>query len=96
MQRNDDHSGCQSYVNTNETNLDFLSRFAELDWESQCKVVEDVKSHVENNEQLCHHVSYENSVEPLIRFLRYAQFQHDVRAQKSGSQLLIAFVSNKS
>uniref|UniRef100_A0A2P2LBK4 RING-type E3 ubiquitin transferase n=1 Tax=Rhizophora mucronata TaxID=61149 RepID=A0A2P2LBK4_RHIMU len=95
MQRNNDYGGFPSCANTNKTCLDFLSRLAKLGWESKCKAVEDVKSHLEDNVHLFHHISYENFVEPLIRFLRDAKYQHDARAQRAGSQLLLAFVSRK-
>nr|BAB55653.1 bg55 [Bruguiera gymnorhiza] len=95
MQRNNGYSAFQSRANTNKTCLDFLSRLAKLGWESKCEMIEDVKSHLEDNVQPFHHISFENFVEPLIKFLRDAKYQHDVRAQRAGSKLLLAFVSKK-
>lgn len=92
MRKNDDSHGCQTYANMNQTDTEFLFGLAELHWESQCKVVEDVQSHLQYNDQICHSLSSENFVDPLVRFLRDALDQHDVRAQRAGSQLLLAFV----
>ncbi|KAJ9172774.1 hypothetical protein P3X46_015983 [Hevea brasiliensis] len=91
--KNDDGLRFQSYACINERDSDFFTRLSELNWGSQCKMVEDVKSHLQNNHQSCHSMSSENFVDPLIRFLKDACERHDARAQKAGSQLLLVFVS---
>ena len=92
MQTRDEHK-CQSSANINDSDLKFLFKLAELEWESQCEVVEDVKKKLNYNEEACHAMSSENFVEPLVRFLKDACDRNDIKAQKSGSQLLLAFVS---
>ncbi|KAG6766799.1 hypothetical protein POTOM_027973 [Populus tomentosa] len=93
IQNNDDSYRHHSYVNINQQDLKFLSGLAELPWESQCKMVEDVKSCLQCNDQLCHSLSSENFVEPLFRFLRDAHDQQDIGAQRFGYQLLLSFAS---
>ncbi|XP_059458192.1 U-box domain-containing protein 5-like isoform X1 [Corylus avellana] len=83
----------QSYENTREMDSEFLSKLAERQWESQCKVVEDIRKHLNNSEKACHHMSAANFVEPLVKFLKDAHGLRDVKAQKAGSQLLLAFLS---
>lgn len=89
---NDSHI-CQSYVNAHERDLEYLSKLGALPWDSQCKAVEDVKNHLKYGDQTCHSMSSENFVEPLINFLKVAHDMPDVDAQRSGCQLLLAFVS---
>ncbi|PNT26710.1 hypothetical protein POPTR_007G023700v4 [Populus trichocarpa] len=93
IQNNDDSYRHHSYVNINQQDLKSLSGLAELPWESQCKMVEDVKSCLQCNDQLCHSLSSENFVEPLFRFLRDAHDQQDIGAQRFGYQLLLSFAS---
>jgi hypothetical protein len=92
MQTKYEHK-CQSYGNIDEEDLEFLSKLAGLQWESQCEVVDNVKKHLDYSEEACQYTSYENFVEPLVRFLKDARDLHDVKAQKAGSQLLLAFVT---
>ena len=91
MQTKEDHK-LQSYENTREMDSEFLSKLAERQWESQCKVVEDIRKHITCSEKACHHMSSANFVEPLVKFLKDAHGLHDVKAQKAGSQLLLAFL----
>ncbi|KAL5821359.1 hypothetical protein ACOSQ3_023241 [Xanthoceras sorbifolium] len=88
VRTNDLHRN-QASANTIETDL---SRLSELDWECQCRVVEDAESHLKHDNQACHSLSSRNFVEPLIRFLRDALDLHDIRAQRIGSQLLLIFL----
>ncbi|XP_059456427.1 U-box domain-containing protein 5-like [Corylus avellana] len=92
MQTKHEHK-YQSYGNIHEEDLKFLSKLAELQWESQCEVVENVKKHLDYSEEAYQFTSYENFGEPLVRFLEDARDLHDVKAQKAGSQLLLAFVT---
>ncbi|KAF5451446.1 hypothetical protein F2P56_026554 [Juglans regia] len=92
VQKKDEHK-CQSYARIHETDLESLSRLAELEWESQCEAIEDIKEHLNNSEEACQFMSSDNFVEPLVRFLKDANGRHDLRAQKAGSQLLLAYVS---
>ena len=92
MQSKDEHK-YPSCAKINETDLKFLSELAELEWESQFEVVEDVKRHLNYTEENYYYLSYENFVEPLVRFLKDAFDRHDMKAQKTGYLLLFAFVS---
>jgi len=92
MQTKDEHK-FQSHENKREMDLEFLSKLAELQWESQCKFVEDVKKHLNCSEKACLHMSSANFVEPLVRFMKDAHDLRDAKAQKAGSQLLFAFLS---
>ncbi|XP_024932209.2 U-box domain-containing protein 5 isoform X2 [Ziziphus jujuba] len=88
-----DSDRCQSDANMCKLDLESLSKLGELSWESQCKVVEDVKNKLKYNDQACHSLSLENFVEPLIMFLKDAHDLEDVKPQRDGFQLLSTFVS---
>lgn len=90
VQTNDDYHRYQASTKKNEADLCGL---AELNWEHQCKVIEDAESRLIHNNQASCSLSSTDFVEPLIRFLRDAQNLHDVSAQRIGSRLLLAFVS---
>jgi hypothetical protein len=92
MQTKREHK-CQSYGTMHEEDLEFLSKLAGLQWESQCEIVENVKKYLDYSEEACQFTSYDNFIEPLVRFLEDAHGLRDVKAQKAGSQLLLAFVS---
>ncbi|KAH0971229.1 hypothetical protein GBA52_023385 [Prunus armeniaca] len=81
------------YAKTCETDSEFLSKLGELPWESQCKVVKDVESHLKCNPQASYSLSCKNFVEPLIKFLRDAHDLDDVKAQRDGFKLMFNFVS---
>ncbi|XP_061972725.1 U-box domain-containing protein 5-like isoform X3 [Populus nigra] len=93
VQDNDYSYECHSYTNMNQQDLKFLSGLAELPWDSQCKMVEDVKGCLQCNDQVCPSLSSENFVEPLFGFLRDAREQQDIGAQRVGFHLLLSFVS---
>jgi hypothetical protein len=93
VQDNDYSYECHSYTNMNQQDLKFLSGLAELPWDSQCNMVEDVKGCLQCNDQVCPSLSSENFVEPLFRFLRDAREQQDIGAQRVGFHLLLSFVS---
>ncbi|KAK6922704.1 U-box domain [Dillenia turbinata] len=59
-----------------------------------CKVVEDVMNHLQYNDEACQSMSLENLVEPLLKFLRDACHPdlHDLKAQKTAIQLVLAFL----
>lgn len=77
---------------SNKETLQILSKLTELQWKSQCEVIEDVSCSLEGNYLDFHSVSSMNFLEPLIRFLGEAQSQGDVNAQETVSQLLLAYL----
>ncbi|XAR73858.1 Ubiquitin--protein ligase [Bertholletia excelsa] len=83
----------QSCARTHERSNGFWDKLDELPWESRCKTVEDAKSRLKYDHQAYHSMSLEKFSEPLIRFLRSAHDQHDLEAQRTGIQLLLALVS---
>ncbi|KAK6924373.1 U-box domain, partial [Dillenia turbinata] len=90
----DSSNGHQSYSEIPETGPALLSGLEALPWDSQCKAVEDVMNHLYYNDDACQSMSLENFVEPLLQFLRDAcnPDRHDLKAQKTGVQLLLAFL----
>uniref|UniRef100_A0A5B6ZAN0 RING-type E3 ubiquitin transferase n=1 Tax=Davidia involucrata TaxID=16924 RepID=A0A5B6ZAN0_DAVIN len=92
-QINDDSHKFESYANTREINVEILSKLDALPWDSQCKVVEDFKINLKNDDQARCSLSSENFVEPLTRFLKDAHDLHDIKAQRTGSQLLLALLN---
>ncbi|XP_043713130.1 U-box domain-containing protein 5-like [Telopea speciosissima] len=86
--------GCQSSVNSNNwIGSVSLSKLAELPWESQCKVVEDVKNHLKEDDQAWFYLFSDSSVQSLIRFMEDARSLFDVKAQGDGAQVLLALLS---
>ncbi|KAK8556826.1 hypothetical protein V6N13_064826 [Hibiscus sabdariffa] len=92
-QTSDDLRHYQSLSKTRETNWEYLSGLAELDRESQYKMVEDIKIHLKCDDLDCLSLSSKNFIEPLIRFLSSANDLHDIRGQRAGFQLLSTFLS---
>ncbi|CAN6680349.1 unnamed protein product [Malus baccata var. baccata] len=91
VQNNNDSLKYQ-YAKKCETGAQFLSELGEVQWESQCKAVEDVKNHLKCNPQASYAMSSKNFVEPLIKFLRDAHDLNDAKAQRDGFKLLLTFV----
>ncbi|GMI76947.1 hypothetical protein like AT4G36550 [Hibiscus trionum] len=92
-QNSDDLRRDHSSGNASKLDLESLSSLAELDWESQYKMVEDMKNHLESDDLACFSMSSENFIEPLIKFLSTAHDLHDIRALKAGFQLLSTFLN---
>ncbi|KAF8409975.1 hypothetical protein HHK36_002495 [Tetracentron sinense] len=88
-----DSHRCQSSTNSQWVNFGILSELAALPWGSQSKAVEDVRNHLRVNNQACHSMLSNSFLEPLIRFLKDALDLCDVKAQRAGAQVLLAFVS---
>ncbi|GMJ08767.1 hypothetical protein like AT4G36550 [Hibiscus trionum] len=92
-QSSDDLRRYKSLGKTSVTDLEFLSVLAEMDRESQYKMVEDMKNHFKCDDLDCLSLSSKNFIEPLIKFLSSANDLHDIRAQRAGLQLLSTFLS---
>ncbi|XP_042500912.1 U-box domain-containing protein 5 isoform X2 [Macadamia integrifolia] len=91
---NSDSHGYQYSVNSSHwMSSGFFSKLSELPWESQCKVVEDVKNHLKEDDQACHSFFSDSSVQSLIRFMEDACSLNDVKALRDGAQVLLALVS---
>ncbi|XP_054808986.1 U-box domain-containing protein 5-like isoform X1 [Prosopis cineraria] len=81
-------------VHVHDTDLKILSKFQDLEWDSQCQAIKDLTDRLKCNCQASCSVSSENFVEPLSRFLSSAYEHQDVKALRTGTQLLMEFVSN--
>ncbi|KAK8710401.1 hypothetical protein V6N13_145725 [Hibiscus sabdariffa] len=92
-QNSDDLSQDHSSGNACKLDLESLSSLAEHDWESQYKMVEDMKNHLESDNLACFSMSSENFIKPLIKFLSSGHDLHDIRALKAGFQLLSAYLN---
>ncbi|KAL4387783.1 hypothetical protein GQ457_09G010180 [Hibiscus cannabinus] len=92
-QASDDLRHYQSLGKASETNWEYLSGLVELDRESQYKMVEDIKNHLQCDDLDRLSLSSKNFIEPLIRFLSSANDLHDLRGQRAGFQLLSTFLS---
>ncbi|KAK7367387.1 hypothetical protein VNO80_09399 [Phaseolus coccineus] len=84
----------QVHAEIHDSDLMLLPQLRDLQWESQCKVIQDLKDHLKSNSQAFVSVSAENLVEPLLRFLSNAYDLRDVQALRAGTQLLLDFVNN--
>ncbi|XP_061342351.1 U-box domain-containing protein 5-like [Gastrolobium bilobum] len=83
-----------THAEIHDADLMLLSKLHDLQWDSQCKVIEDMKDHVKSNYQSFVSASPENFIEPLVRFLSNANDLHDLKALRAGTQLLLEFVNN--
>ncbi|CAI8588686.1 unnamed protein product [Vicia faba] len=77
-----------------DTDLMLLPKLHDLQWDSQCKVIEDLKDRLKSNSQAILSVSAEKLVEPLVKFLGNANDLQDEKALRSGTQLLLEFVNS--
>ncbi|TKY70395.1 U-box domain-containing protein 5 [Spatholobus suberectus] len=84
----------QAHTEIHDTDLMLLPQLHDLQWDSQCKVIQDLKDHLKSNSQAFVSVSAETFIEPLLRFLSNAYDLHDVEALRTGIQLLLEFVNN--
>ncbi|KAK7360032.1 hypothetical protein VNO77_02004 [Canavalia gladiata] len=79
----------QSHPQIHDTDLTHLS---ELQWESQCQVIENMKIDVKCNYQAIFSGSSENFIGPLMRFLSTACEMHEGKALRAGTNLLLKFM----
>lgn len=84
----------RAHTEIHDTDLMLLPQLCDLQWDSQCKVIQDLKDHLKSNSQAFVSVSAENFIEPLVRFLSNAYDLGDVTALRGGTQLLLEFVNN--
>ena len=84
----------QAHEAIHDTDLILLSTLHDLQWDSQCQLIEDLKDNLKSNYQAFSSVSPGNFIEPLVRFLNSANDRHDVKALRAGTQLLLEFVNN--
>ncbi|KAK9271304.1 hypothetical protein L1049_026894 [Liquidambar formosana] len=77
---------------TDGMNLAFLSKLAALPWGSQRKAVADINAQLKDNNQACNSTYSNSYIKPLIRFLNDARDQCDIKSQRDGAQVLLAFL----
>lgn len=70
-----------------------LQKLDTLPWESQCKMIDDYKIHLKNDNETIQFASEENFVDPLVNFLEKALDLNDVKAMRAGCLLMLAFVT---
>ncbi|KAM7250915.1 hypothetical protein ACFE04_022798 [Oxalis oulophora] len=80
-------------VDIEEIDLKCLSGLVEIPWESRCDLVEDMKNRLRCGNQA---MSFDNYVDPVMKFVTDARDCQDTRAQRSGFQLLSELVSTDS
>lgn len=92
---NDDSGSCQSFADfDDEMYLNFFSKLATLPIESQCRAVKDVEIFLKENNDAYYSLHSNGFVEALMRFLLDACIQSNTNAQRTGLQILSAFISN--
>nr|DAD21629.1 TPA_asm: hypothetical protein HUJ06_023092 [Nelumbo nucifera] len=92
-QMNGNSHECQSFDSfSSGENSVWLSKLAALPWTSQCKAVEDIRNHFNDNDQACYSLLSDSSIDSLFRFLKYAHDVSDTKAQRDGVQVLLAFL----
>lgn len=86
---------CQSFADfSHEMYLNFFSKLALLPLESQCKAVEDVKVFLKDNDDAYYSLLSNGFLEALLAFLFDARELLSVNAQRTGLQILLAFLHN--
>ncbi|KAK4262161.1 hypothetical protein QN277_027748 [Acacia crassicarpa] len=70
-----------------------FSQFPDLQWNSQCQVIEDLKVRLKSNCQPFCSSSAKGFIESLIKFLNNAYGLQDIKALKAGMQLFSEFVN---
>lgn len=80
-------------ANNHITDSEQLQKLDSFTWESQCKLVDDYKIHLNNDSETIQFASEENFVDPLTKFLEKARDLNDVKALRAGCLLLLAFVT---
>lgn len=71
---------------------DTLTKLHDHRWDFQCQVIEDMKIDFKHNYQAFLFESSENFIDPLVRFLTTAYDQHDTKALRGGTQLMLEFL----
>ncbi|KAK1324270.1 U-box domain-containing protein 5 [Acorus calamus] len=86
-----DSQKCQTFAEfSHDTYLGFLSKVSAFPLVSQCKAVEDFKYFLKGNNGICHSMLNDGFLEILIRFLKDAHNMANMRALRSGAQILLA------
>ncbi|KAL8118039.1 hypothetical protein AgCh_015800 [Apium graveolens] len=93
LERSGDFKTSSRNANNHTRDSDHLQKLDLLPWESQCKMVDAYKIHLNNDIETIQFASEENFVEPLIKFLEKALDLKDVKSQRAGCLLLLAFVT---
>ncbi|MQM09591.1 hypothetical protein Taro_042466 [Colocasia esculenta] len=89
-----DHKKCQSFSNlSHDTYLEFFSSLSELTSKSQSEALEDFKFHL-SSEVACHSMLSNGFLDALVQFLTDAYHLSNVKAQKAGAHILLAFLSH--
>lgn len=78
--------------NSRKNSWESILRLSELPWQSQCDLVEDFRCRVERDGQALHLAPPENFLSLISRFLGEAIHRGDIKAQRTGSQLLLAYL----
>ncbi|XP_054824291.1 U-box domain-containing protein 5-like [Prosopis cineraria] len=93
IRSNDNSYIHQSHSHIDGVDLMLLSQFPDLQWDSQCKVIEDLKVCLKSNCQAFCSLSYDDFIESLIKFLNNAYDLQETKALKAGAQLLFEFLN---
>ncbi|XVE69865.1 hypothetical protein DITRI_Ditri10aG0025900 [Diplodiscus trichospermus] len=72
----------------------FLSELDKRSWESQCKAVENVRGLLEDNDKAQHLTFSSSYIIPVIKFLKEANEECDIKMQKDGAEVLLAILSS--
>ncbi|KAL5704652.1 hypothetical protein ACHQM5_023044 [Ranunculus cassubicifolius] len=70
-----------------------LSKLGERSWESQCKIMEDVRNLLNYSEDTCDAILTTNFVQTLMKFLKEACDRSDTNAQRLGARVLQIFLT---
>lgn len=93
LKRSGDSKTSSRNASNHTRDSEHLQKLDSLTWESQCKMVDDYKIHLKNDNETIQFASEENFVAPLIKFLEKALDLNDVKALRAGCLLLLAFVT---
>ncbi|KAI3415098.1 RING-type E3 ubiquitin transferase [Psidium guajava] len=93
IQSDDGDQRCDTSTPRTLRSLALLPKLKELQWKTQCEVVEDVNSYLDRDDQALGSAPFEDFFTVLVQFLVDAHDQGDLKAQRTGSQFLLTYVS---
>lgn len=93
LKRSGDSKTMTRNADNHTRDSEHLQKLDTLPWESQCKMIDDYKIHLKNDNETIQDASEENFVEPLVKFLEKTLNLNDVKALRAGCLLLLAFVT---
>ncbi|KAF3446327.1 hypothetical protein FNV43_RR11506 [Rhamnella rubrinervis] len=92
VQMNQESHNVHYFARSHGNKLALLPILVELSWECQCRAMEDMKNHLEENDQAYLPMISNDHVALLIRFIKTASELSNAKAQREGVEVLLAIL----